>query len=205
MRILIVFLLMVSGAYAQCPNDVCDDAIAVEQQTPTDFCNYDCNEDYDLIGGNWIYPQFPCSYMNYDMWFVIEVEVGGMIEFYVDSDYSIEAVDEGNFGPLEGITLELYSGSCGFLEFVTGTNCYWMNDANVCCFGAYDPSRQGWYFTVELVPGTYYVNIDGFGYSEGCGEWWWSEPYFLDLGVIERPVVGTIQEMLYNVLGQRIK
>lgn len=205
---LILFLYSI-GAHinGQCPNDTCYDAIPVASQTPTDFCNYDCQEDYELIGSSWVYGDHPCSYMNYDMWFVIEVEIGGMVEFYVGSDYVIPGgAPIGNSGPLEGVTLEIYSGSnCYYLDFVTGTNCYWMVDVNTCCFGPYDPTRQEWYFTVELLPGTYYVNIDGFGYSVGCGEWWWSEPYFLELGVSQLKRVQSINELMYNILGQRIK
>jgi hypothetical protein len=191
----------------QCPNDVCTDAISVLEQTPTSFCNVDCTEDYNLSGTSWLFPSFPCSYMNYDMWFVIEVNVGGMVEFYVNTEYYLEGGTViGNFGPLEGVTLEIYSGNnCNSLDFVTGTNCYWLSEAVSCCFGAYDPTRQEWYFTVEMNPGTYYINIDGFGYSVGCGEWWWSEPYFLGLGVNELRKVKSINELMYNILGQRIK
>lgn len=165
-----------------CPNDVCDDAISVPDQTWEAFCNDDCNEDFDIAWDpDWWHPQFPCGYLNYDQWFQIEVQTGGQILFHIESNYTHEdSTIIGNFGPLEGVTMDIFSGDdCQNIEFIWGTACYWQTDQEYCCFPEYDPTRQTWEFSLFMEPGTYFVNVDGFGYSVGCGTWMWAEPFFL--------------------------
>lgn len=218
-----------STASLECPNDLCEDAIYVEELTPTPFCNCECNEDFGIPDDpSWVpfFPGYPCQYPNYDMWYQIEVESGSPqipspIEFYVGTNYVHEdSTTIGNFGPLEGVTLDIWSGdypdNCMGIDFVFGTNCYFNptyadNVESYCCFPEYDPTRQEWYFTVQLPPGIYYVNIDGFGYSEGCGEWWWAEPYFL--GTYIEEVYKKREKLIdryglfgkYDLSGRRIK
>lgn len=181
---IVIFLVGIcSGVVGQCPNDICEDAIMIPEQTPTDFCNYECEEDFSISWGpEWNFWDYPCSYPDYDMWFSFTTINGGMVEFYFDSDYTHEdSTVIGNHGPLEGLQVDIYQGgSCEELSFLFGTQCYWMTDEEYCCFDPYDPTRQQWHFVLELPPQTqFYVNVDGWGDSVGCGEWWWSEPFFL--------------------------
>lgn len=180
--LLLIAVLAADIALGQCENDLCSGAIDVPNQTPESFCNYDCEEDFDLMwSGEWNFSFGPCHYMNFDQWFSIEVEQGGEILFQIETDYThIDSTVIGNHGPLEGVVMDIYQGeSCEDLEFIWGTACYWMMEQEFCCINDFDPTRQEWEFSLNLSPGIYYVNIDGFGYSVGCGEWSWSEPFFL--------------------------
>ena len=209
LTLLLLLAILSASLSAQCPNDICQDAIYVEEQTPTSFCNYDCNSDFDLpYSPEWNFPNYPCQYLNYDMWFQIEVVTGGFVEFYVGTDYVNETETViGNNGPLEGVSMGIFSGDqCNSLDFVIGTACYWWSDYDNCCFPVFVPTRQEWNFTVDLEPGTYYVNIDGFGWSVGCGEWWWQEPYFLNLNILEsKKKRSKLAGRQFNILGQQIK
>jgi len=92
------------------------------------------------------------------------------------------------------------------MDFVWGTQCYFATSENYCCMPVYDPTRQEWHFTIELEPGPYYVNIDGWSWSTGCGDWWWSENWFLNLSIDEQKKEReTIAGSKFNVLGQQIK
>ena len=165
-----------------CPSDICEDAISVVDQIWEPFCNDNCTEDFYLNWNpSWPYWDFPCGYLNYDQWYQIEVEVGGQVFFQIESDFTHEdSTIIGNFGPLEGISMDIFAGnSCQDLEFIWGTACYWQSEQEYCCFPEYDPTRQAWEFSINMDPGTYFVNVDGFGYSVGCGTWMWSEPFFL--------------------------
>jgi len=203
----VLLLLLPFTAFTQCPSDICEDAFNVTEQTPEAFCNYDCNEDFSQPWDGWNFSQFPCQYLNYDQWYTIEVTEGGMVQFHIESDYNTPE-EIGEDGEYEGVVMDIWQGDdCDNIEFLWGTNCYWMTDEVYYINPSeYNPSRLEWDFTIELEPGTYYINIDGFGYSVGCGEWWWSEPFFLWLGID-----GEIHKLrkqhpnLFNVLGQKIK
>jgi len=113
---LIILLLWGFSAFSQCPNDFCADAIAVEEQSPESFCNYDCTSAFEIpFDPGWTFPAYPCHYPNDDLWYTIEVIHGGMVEFYVGTTPEEPYVDEdstsiGNHGPLEGITMDILSG-----------------------------------------------------------------------------------------------
>mgnify|MGYP001093611482 CR=1 FL=1 len=203
-----VLMMTCFDGHAQCPNDVCEDAIEVEQQTNEAFCNYDCNEDFNQYWQpGWNNALFPCTYRNYDQWYLIEVQVGGMIQFHFESDYNtIEEI--GQDGQYEGIDFDIWEGdNCNDISFLWGTGCHWQTgEVYYINPPEFDPSRREWNFTIDLDAGFYYINIDGFGYSVGCGEWWWSEPYFLGLWIGESVKGKTVKDrQKYNVLGQSVR
>ena len=208
----ISLILLASFSYAQCPSDVCQDAIEVPNQTPEAFCNYDCEEDFNQPWDGWWHSLFPCQYYNYDQWYIIEVQVGGMIQFHIESDYNtIEEI--GVDGEYEGVVMDIWEGDdCSSIEFLWGTQCYWMTDEVYYINPPeFNPSRQEWNFTIDLDPGTYFINVDGFGYSVGCGEWWWSEQILLGQTIAEYYGAEKVQYIRkytgqnYNVLGQRVR
>lgn len=192
--IITILLIMLSSmvAKAQCPEaDQCSGAISIPSSTPTSFCNVNCSQDF-YLNGNYQMPamdntvttsvgtNFPCTIIHQDFWYQIEVTSGGPVCFQIDSNYQTDSLIIGNHGPLEGIEMSIYQGTtCAQAELLWGTQCYWMTTMGYTGTGDYDPTRQGWDLSVNLDPGSYFIQIDGWGWSTGCGTFEWCEPFFL--------------------------
>lgn len=207
MKSIPLFILLPILSYAQCPNDLCEYAIDIEYNQWYDGCNYDCTRTPDDInvdvGFN---PNYPCGYVNDNSWYHFTLEESAIICIWVTGEM-INDLPEGNFGDPEGIEFRLWEGlSCSEIEVIWGTSCYWLlNDIEYIGTGEYDPSRQEWNITYVLPPGNYYIDLDGFGWSEGCYELTVckQEPLFLSVP----SYTNNLSKVLWNydLIGRKIK
>ena len=217
---------------------------SMPEQTIIPFCNDTANFDFhpgtpagvstnlytdpymDIDVGPF---NFPCTSINYDIWGYIEYPLDGngymCLQILNGSCTSTSGPVNGNFGPLEGSQMMLWEGNtCDNAQLVFGTPCYWMTElvpGNIdstewAGVNDYDPTRQEWDIAIyDAIPGqTYLIQIDGFSWCVGCGEFAWCSE--INLLSIEdpKPTIETIDGddirvkppwRVTNMLGQEIE
>ena len=214
-----------------CPeNDSCLGSIETFACTPVYYCNTTCNFEFynsnpeiDNSAGPW---DTPCHYINYDQWFEFTYPATSSGYLTLDiwgGDCAHPDGEVGSHGPLEGWTMLVYQNeTCAEADLVFSTSCYWMTESDSpevigqddwIGIEDFDPTRQEWYITItNAIAGQhYFVQIDGFGWCQGCGWFQWcDEVMFLAL-VPETPVISTLEETdnvlidvikITNLLGQ---
>jgi len=193
--------------FGQCPNDYCGDAVQVDLNAWYEACNYDCTRTPDNInvdvGFN---PNYPCGYVNDNSWYTFTLYEPAIICIWVYGEL-INDLPVGNFGDPEGIEFRLWEGaSCNNIEVIWGTACYWhLFDIEYVGTGEYDPTRQEWNITFVLPVGTYFVDVDGFGWSEGCYQLSVCIQQPLSLSVEQYSPIRTRGLFQYDLIGRRIR
>ncbi len=227
MKALLTYLFLVPWAvFAQCPNDLCEDAIEAPECLYVDFCTTDCNHDFvdnmmdDGVGTGGF---TSCHAQNYDLWYYFDYPdtADGYLMLRINGgDCYNAAAGSSSYGRNEGWAFMLWAGDyCDFSQIVWGTNCYWLTDnypdeiQMYFGVGDYDPTRQLWNIMIlDAEPGErYWVQIDGFGWCRGCASFQWcSSPSALEITYdTDTVIIDEIEEMtparIHDILGRRIR
>ena len=154
---LLIALLFPLSIFGQCPeHDACDDALVIQTDTIYRFCNYDCNEEDD---GNNLTWGIPCASEELGFWLELTITNYDTYTFKYYNDYY---VSEDIYGAQifiydEGTTCSTMGALNSMLE---GFPC--VQDAN--------PTDYDVVFTLNLDVGTYLIQVDGYTYATGCGD-----------------------------------
>lgn len=206
--LIILFGLVLSlKSKGQCPlGDECgDNAVEVDTQgmdpgdvlcVPYPLCNGKLiNANLNLI--NWYCddedggdPQ-GCSSstsVEHDFWVRIVIHESWVYTFRFDSNYA-----NNQYPQLSGAQMWIYD-DCFWLTMLASANCDQELETDL-------------FMDVYLDPGVYYLQIDGFGQSYGCGDLCVYRQGFLGLSVDEHTKQISMRKngLRYNILGQRIK
>lgn len=175
----ILSILIPLGIIGQCPNDLCADAIELDDCVYTSFSNETClynfedNGMYNTVGTGLV---TPCHSLNFDLWYSFPYSGDGYLTIDVGpGDCYNPIAGTSDYGRNEGWVLMVWKGdTCEDAQIVWSTNCYWLTEdvpADITQYfgiGSYDPTRQSWNIMFLDAPqGKYFIQIDGFGPCRG--------------------------------------
>lgn len=138
----LIFLLLNSVVFAQCPNDLCPDAIEIGC-TPTHFNNTDCTHEYLCIN-----PHPASGSCNIDvepmsLWFVFTAPEPATYRLRIETEF--EGTIEGwnaCTDMFEGSIWSLQTGTCDNPEYITNSIGF-MSYAKCFCAGSPWPTGAG--------------------------------------------------------------
>lgn len=210
MKTIITLLLIITPLLHYTQGETCDSSTVAEPNVTYNFCTSIFGFDfYANDGGNEFDnptmdntvtsingTEYQCHIINYDEWFSVNFQnLSGDGYFCLhlwDGTCAHPDSVTGNYGPMEGFVMVLWQGApCDSAQLIWSTNCYWMTynypavvlESNFTGIDYYDPTRQLWYIDFYgMEAGQYYVQIDTFGWCEGCGKFrWCEEPIMMDI------------------------
>lgn len=202
--IMLLALLSTLNGRAQCPQaDVCENALQfnLTDMTPGEVVYYPetlCNGTYNGIatipycddenGGD----PWGCSSSTsteYDFWIAVTVDQAWVYTFWFNSNYFLYAFDQ-----LDGGAQMWIYDDCFSLTMLETALCDQEQEQSIM-------------MDVYLEPGTYYVQVDGYGASVGCGEFSVYMQGFLGLSIAEivQNPFDCRDLTIYNLLGQRVR
>ena len=202
MRLLLSILtfLATTCCYAQCLGDNCDNP---QLLTAPSFDDVACAET--VCNGN--FPTYYCTIegqgepdlcwsQEYDYFVLLEVIEPGYYYLYLTSDYVAPPTAPNDV--VGGIQMAIYT--------TAGCTPGMSPIAITPCVGDLNDQQQNYILDVYLDPGSYIIQIDGFGGSYGCSLLCVYGEFFLDLFIRELDIVrNQSNRSKWDLLGRRLR
>jgi hypothetical protein len=174
-------------SFAQCPNDICINAIEIDC-TPTAFDNYDCTVyDFQLSGmsrlvGNCNNSNMSnCGGVDYtsihtDLWFGFYLDSPSFYDINVATNYSCTVC---SLSGSKGVSVFIWRTDSGcedayivFAKHCPNAAC-WSGDVGQVYGAQGEYGQQNHYLTVEfLSSGQYYVQVQAWGWGPNHPNFW---------------------------------